>query len=344
MVTAIIGAQYGSEGKGVITAHIANDYNTHVRVGAPNAGHTMMWGGEKWKMQTIPCGWVNPAARLVIGAGALIDIDLMVNEIIAIEEKGYSIRDRLYVDNRAGIILEQHADWEGGVEGEPHKRIGSTGKGVGAARIAKISRSVLLEIPWETAAERLDLLDWCTVCDTTEILQDDRKQILLEGAQGVGLSLTHGEWPYCTSADTGVAQLLSDTGIPPASLGDTIFVVRSFPIRVAGNSGPLKYEMTWADLDQEPEYTTVTNKQRRIGGFDSDQVQRAIKLNSNGRGDRCMALTFLDYVFGVDRGKAKWEDLSVPAQNYITMMEEQLDTRIDYIGTGGPNLAVIEKW
>ena len=73
-ITVLVGGQYGSEGKGAVVAHIANEYNVHVRVGSPNAGHTIYWRGEKHVMQSIPCGWINPNATIVIGRGALLNM------------------------------------------------------------------------------------------------------------------------------------------------------------------------------------------------------------------------------------------------------------------------------
>ena len=80
-LAVLVGGQYGSEGKGAVVAHIANDYNVHVRVGSPNAGHTIYWNGEKHVMQSIPCGWINPNAKIVIGRGALINIEQFMKEL-----------------------------------------------------------------------------------------------------------------------------------------------------------------------------------------------------------------------------------------------------------------------
>ena len=81
-LTVLVGGQYGSEGKGAIAAHIANDYDIHIRVGSPNAGHTIYWKGEKHVMQSIPCGWINPKAVIIIGRGALINMRLFMNELV----------------------------------------------------------------------------------------------------------------------------------------------------------------------------------------------------------------------------------------------------------------------
>src|SRR5690606_3570968 len=80
-VLAVVGAQYGSEGKGVIVNHIANRYQVHVRVGGPNAGHSFVHKGRVWKMQVIPCGWTNPDAILVLGRGMLVNPETLALEL-----------------------------------------------------------------------------------------------------------------------------------------------------------------------------------------------------------------------------------------------------------------------
>lgn len=139
-VLALVGGQYGSEGKGVIVASIAENYDVHVRTGGTNAGHTFWYADAKRVMQTIPCGWVNPWASIVIGRGGLIEVGILkreVDEILAIDPH---FTDRLVVDAQCGVISDWHMDEEGGVEGELHQRIGSTGKGVGAARRDRLMR------------------------------------------------------------------------------------------------------------------------------------------------------------------------------------------------------------
>ena len=81
---ALVGGQYGSEGKGAIARHVADRYSVHVRVGSPNAGHTIYWRSAKHVMQSIPCGWINPEARIVIGRGALLNMRLLMNELVHI--------------------------------------------------------------------------------------------------------------------------------------------------------------------------------------------------------------------------------------------------------------------
>lgn len=353
-VVALVGAQYGSEGKGTIAYHLAEDFDIHVRTGAPNAGHTIRHRGRDWKMRSIPCGWVDSHAKLVIGAGALVDLDLLQNEVAEIEASGPSIRDRLYLDPKAVVIDPvRHHMFEGGVEGEAHRKIGSTGEGVGPARMAHMARNTF---PGDSAWSRVDhLSDYKNtlhrrgfqLIDTSrwlhEQLQDDDTNVLLEGTQGSGLSLVHGPWPYVTSCDTNTTQMLTDAGIAPHYLTETILVARTFPIRVAGNSGPLVGELSWDELGLDPERTTVTDKVRRVGVWDDALIEKAVRLNE----PCCMALTFVDYLWPDLQGKTDRADIPEdhPVWDFVRQIEDMHEIRIAYLGTGSieGRFAVVER-
>lgn len=339
-VTVVIGGQFGSEGKGEVVHWLADRFDIHVRVGGPNAGHCFTHAGKKWAMQQVPCGWTNPKAQLFIGRGALISLEVLHREISAIMEAGFDVRDRLFIDAYAGIITDAQKAAEGGVSGEIHQRIGSTGEGVGAARLARVSRDTGSFVTVAQAAE-LPGNQWLRgllVGDVQVMLSDAIDQgtsVMIEGTQGAGLSLVHGQWPYVTSHDTNVCQILADVGLPPVNV-NTIMVCRTFPIRVAGNSGPLAGELSWeqmADLTGVEgliEHTTVTKKPRRIGAWDWPQVMKAVRIN---RPD-AVVLTFLDYAFPSCAGLTSWESLPNEAKEYIERIERTMGTRIIAVGTG----------
>ncbi|MBU6232375.1 adenylosuccinate synthetase, partial [Patescibacteria group bacterium] len=133
-----------AEAKGLVAYQLANQFGVHLRVGGANAGHTFFHNDEKFVARSIPCGWVNPDAEIVIGPGAVIDVAVLKEELEYIEDKGYSVRSRLWIDGKAGIITEEQHHFEGGVDGYAHQNIGSTGEGVGISRIARINRGSLL--------------------------------------------------------------------------------------------------------------------------------------------------------------------------------------------------------
>lgn len=352
-VVALVGGQFGSEGKGVIAAHIANLFNVHVRTGGPNAGHTFFFQDRKWVMQSVPCGWINPMAMLVIGAGGLMDVDQLCAEIDMIYEADPSIVDRLVIDSQCGVISEWHKIEEGGTKGEMHKRIGSTGKGVGAARRDRVMRDpdkfLLMKDflaspspaghPWKLG----DLIK-----DNTYALIEDARSlgnhVLLEGTQGSGLSLIHSFWPYATSQDTNAAQLAADAGIAPNKVTGVILVCRTYPIRVAGNSGPLQGETDWDYISRRvgkpvQEKTTVTKKIRRIGTWDEALVSKSVLLNDPSY----LAITFMDYLAPESEGASEFDQLSPRAKGFIHYAETVYGTPVAFIGTGGPEFQVIDK-
>lgn len=347
-LTVLVGGQYGSEGKGAVAAHVANDYQVHIRAGSPNAGHTIYWNGEKHVMQSIPCGWINPDAKIIIGRGALINIKQFMKELVHILRYYPDFLDRLYVDPEAGILDEVFHEMEGGVNGEMHRRIGSTGEGVGPARIARLQRDPNGFRQFKDVAEEYGL-EKCLAFDTPGVvasLQDRGYNILIEGTQGSGLSLLHSYWPYCTSVDTNAAGIISEVGIAPSRVTDVLLVVRTYPIRVAGNSGPMEGEISWKELadrmgqEVTPEKTTVTKKIRRIADWDPYLFHNSCVLNNPTE----IALTFADYI---DPSIAECEDvLKVMGSSKLRDFLESTgigDTgKLKYIGTGKDTMVEVQ--
>lgn len=339
-VLAVIGGQYGSEGKGVIVQNIARNYDVHVRVGGPNAGHSIFHRGQVYKMQCIPCGWINSRAVLVIGAGAYVDVEQLRKELNMIEAVDPTIRKRVYIDGSANIICPDHKFYES----ELKESVASTGEGVGGARVARIARGKMLVVQARDIYRELTTGDefheglGVNVAETVELLHGRRRHgcnILLEGTQGAGLSLIHGEWPYTTSHDVSAAQMLADIGLPIKGV-NIVMVLRTYPIRVGGNSGPLKKEVSWEYLSMVTgipnlvEHTTVTKKVRRVASFDEEMVRKSIIRNEPD----FLAITFMDYINPEDTGKTRFHTLSNKAKNFIRGVEGAFSVPVKYIGTG----------
>ena len=339
-LTVLVGGQYGSEGKGAIAAYIANDYQVHIRVGSPNAGHTIYWRGEKHVMQSIPCGWINPEAKIVIGRGALLNMKQFMKELVHIMQYYPDFLKRLYIDAEAGILDEKFHIEEGGTQGEMHKRIGSTGEGVGPARIARLKRDKNEFHQFKDVADEYGLLE-CMKENTPFMIaewQNNGLNILIEGTQGSGLSLLHSHYPYCTSIDTNAAGIISEVGIAPSRVTDVLMVCRTYPIRVAGNSGYMKNEITWEELNRRmgveitPEKTTVTKKIRRIAEWDSELFEQSCLLNAPTE----IALTFADYV---DPALYKCLDEKTVLNSnalrlFININMPSMSDKLKYISTG----------
>lgn len=336
-ITVLVGGQYGSEGKGAVVARIANEYKVHVRVGSPNAGHTIYWRGEKHVMQSIPCGWINPDAKIVIGRGALLNMKQLMKELVHIMQYYPDFKKRLLIDAKAGVLDERFHEQEGGVNGEMHRRIGSTGEGVGPARIARLERDPQKFHLFEDVADEWGLKD-CMVRNTPDFIascQDLGYNTLIEGTQGSALSLLHSHWPYCTSIDTNAAGIISEVGIAPTRVTNVLMVIRTYPIRVAGNSGPMENEISWEELSRRTgmdlcERTTVTKKVRRVAEFDDKLFLNSCVLNAPTE----LALTFADYVDPFIKNCDNVERVMASKPLYDFMEEHTLLGKIKYIGTG----------
>lgn len=348
-LTVLVGGQYGSEGKGAIAAHVANDYDIHIRVGSPNAGHTIYWHGEKHVMQSIPCGWVNPNATIIIGRGALLNMKQLMKELVHIMQYCPDFLERFKIDPDAGILDEKFHQQEGGTEGEMHRRIGSTGEGVGPARVARINRDPEQFRQFKDVAEEYGL-EQCLMPNTPKYLadaQDLGASILIEGTQGSGLSLLHSHWPYCTSIDTNAAGIISEVGIAPSRVTDVLMVCRTYPIRVHGNSGPMWHEIEWNkirnanNLPITPEKTTVTKKVRRIAEWDPELFKQSCLLNAPTE----IALTFADYVDPhiYDSSDADVVMGSAALNRFLDNNLAGYQTKLKYIGTGPHSVVEVPR-
>lgn len=344
-LTVLVGGQYGSEGKGAVVEHIANEYGVHVRVGSPNAGHTIYWNGEKHVMQSIPCGWTNPSATIMIGRGALLNMKQFMKELVHILSYYPNFLNRLYIDGEAGILDEKFHEEEGGVDGEMHHRIGSTGEGVGPARIARLQRDPSKFRQFKDIAAEYGL-ERCVMSNTPLYLaacQDRGENILIEGTQGSALSLLHSYWPYCTSVDTNAAGIISEVGIAPTRVTNVLLVVRTYPIRVAGTSGPMQNEITWEEVSRRcgrtvTERTTVTHKTRRVAEWDDALFEQACVLNAPTE----LALTFADYVDPA-LYKANTSDAVYGSKPLMDFIESHdLKDKLRYVGTGPATMVEVE--
>lgn len=339
-VDCVVGLQWGSEGKGKIIAYLAKEYNGIVRSGGPQAGHTFYDNGVKYVNRQVPCGVINPDCLLYSSANSLINIDVLAAEI-----SNFGLYpDRLMLDNHAMVVTSEHVEME--KKAMLKDRLASTIEGVGAAQSEKIWRKAKLFDHY--AYEDPELYFFCN--DTAQSINaqiDNAHPILLEGTQGFGLCLNHGDYPFVTSRDITSSALLSDAGISPKHHNQTIGVMRTYPIRVGGNSGPTNSEeISWEEITKRSsspssilEHTTVTGRVRRVFEQSYEVLRKAITIN---RPDQ-IALMFLDYINHEDFGKNEFDDLSTQSKDYIFFLEEILGVLVTLIGTGPEEHQIIDR-
>lgn len=303
----VVGGQFGSEAKGRVAGELALQQEEPpfvIRTGGPNAGHCVHALGRYWKFRQLPTAAVTrPKSLLGIAAGSEVDPALLRSEIDQVEEvmgKGTLTR-RLFVDPQSTILWPKYGETESKlVEG-----IGSTGSGVGAARADRIMRNADV---WGYSG---DLAGWTDtdVAEMAELFLKKNRTVILEGGQGYGLGLHAGYYPYCSSGDFTAVDVLSAARISPWSPVVTKFsvwvVMRVYPIRVGGPSGPLHRETSWEELGLPEERTTVTNKVRRVGRWDPQLAARAVEANGH---NVAVALTMVDQAHPHLAGEQEWTD------------------------------------
>lgn len=245
-ILIVQGGQYGSEAKGAIAGWLALERNVDfaVRTGSINAGHTVYYKGKPYVNQQLPVGWVNPNTKLVLGPGAYVHFPTLMREISMIQgATGVDPSNRIYIDPKAGVHLDSYADES--KEVNRHHLIGATGKGCAEAIVHKILDRGKLDLLVGRPALGIHYVDVPMML--TRAYEDGAK-IMLEGTQGELLDFHLGPWPYVTARQTTPAAWVAEAGLSPALNYEIVLVMRTYPIRVAGNSGPLPGEITWPML------------------------------------------------------------------------------------------------
>jgi adenylosuccinate synthase len=328
--TVIVGAQWGDEGKGKIVDLLALDCDLVCRYqGGPNAGHTIVVGDETYKIRQIPSGVIR-GKTCVIGAGCVVDPEVFLGEVDALESRGHSTAD-VHVSGEAHVIMPWHVAIDQGMERRLGKlQIGTTKRGIGpcyadkAARLgirvqdlldAKILRQKIevalaeknlwLEriygvepLELEELAERLEGYAQRMrpyIADTSLLVDRalrEGKAVLLEGGQGTLLDLDHGTYPFVTSSSTVAANAATGVGVGPNRIDRVIGVTKAYVTRVG--EGPFPTEIEGSDQQRMcelgGEFGTVTGRQRRCGWLDLVALRYAVRLN----GITSLALTKLD--------------------------------------------------
>jgi adenylosuccinate synthase len=338
-VTAVVGTQWGDEGKAKIIDLLAGENDFVVRYqGGHNAGHTVVVGDQKYALQLIPSGVLYSSVTPVIGNGVVVDMPTLFKEIDSLESRGVSCA-ALRVSSRAHLIFPWHQALDAVFEaGRGDQKIGTTLKGIGPAYADKVLRigiragAVLdatsfaeqVRARGEVALQELQSLGADTfnldevisqfgklaqrlapyISDTVNLLHDakDRgEKILLEGAQATFLDIDHGTYPFVTSSNPVSGGATVGTGLGPRDIDRVIGIAKAYTTRVG--SGPFPSELTDALgdalVDIGKEYGTVTGRRRRTGWLDTVMLKHAVRLNSLTE----IALTKLDVLDTFDEVK-----------------------------------------
>jgi adenylosuccinate synthase len=331
---AILGLQWGDEGKGKLVDLLSANFCLTVRFqGGNNAGHTVVVNGESIALHQVPSGALHPGCFLVVGSGVVLNLEVLLNELECLRARGLDVLDRLLLSEKAHIILPYHVaidEWrESGAS-----RIGTTGRGIGPAYETKASRlgvrlgdlcnkKHLLEklsnlhsetchliggenipTPEDVAKKLIELATPLTKCigNAQERLHSAWKQgesILFEGAQATMLDIDHGTYPYVTSSNCSIGGLFTGTGLPPKALSKVLGVAKAYTTRVGAGPFPSELEDPLGESLRKAghEFGTTTGRPRRCGWFDAMVVRHACNLN----GVDGIGLMKLDVLDGLEK-------------------------------------------
>lgn len=333
----VVGTQWGDEGKGKITDFLSENAEVIARYqGGNNAGHTIKFDGETYKLHLIPSGIFYKDKICVIGNGMVVDPKALVKELAYLHERNVTT-DNLRISNRAHVILPYHLKLdEVEEESKGDNKIGTTKKGIGpaymdkAARIGiriadlldrevfeeKLARNLkeknrLLERIYETEGFKIeDILDEYYeygqqikqyVVDTSVVLNDaldEGRRVLFEGAQGVMLDIDQGTYPFVTSSNPVAGGVTIGSGVGPSKIKHVVGVCKAYTTRVGDGPFPTELDNEIGHQIREVgrEYGTTTGRPRRVGWFDSVVVRHARRVS----GITDLSLNSIDVLTGIE--------------------------------------------
>jgi adenylosuccinate synthase len=332
----VVGAQWGDEGKGKIVDLLAQESDVVCRYqGGPNAGHTIIAGGETWKLRQLPSGVVSGTTS-VIGAGCVVDPEVLVQELELLAERGID-PSIVTVSGNAHLIMPWHLTIDQASERRLGKlQIGTTRRGIGPAYADKASRigirvqdlldakilrqkielalaekNLWLERVYEAEPFELEEV-WSRLAPYAErlapfvgdvsLLVDtalrDNKRVLFEGAQATMLDLDHGTYPFVTSSNPIASGAPTGIGIGPTRIDRVLGVSKAYVTRVGEGPFPSEIpgELQARLRELGGEYGTVTGRERRCGWLDLVALRYAVRVN----GMTSLALTKLDVLSEFD--------------------------------------------
>ena len=336
----LVGSQWGDEGKGKITDFLAERSDVIVRSqGGNNAGHTVISGGEEYKLHLIPSGILYKDSLNIIGNGVVIDLAVLLKEMDELKERGVSF-NHFHISDRAHLIMPYHKVLDGlEEEAKGDGKIGTTKRGIGPAYADKVNRvgirvcdlmdfseferklhqvlkqkNILLEKVYEqepmdekaivdeyrVLAERVRPY----VADTSVLLDRElkaEKKVLFEGAQAVHLDIDHGTYPFVTSSSPCAGGALTGTGVGPTKINQVIGVAKAYTTRVGEGPFPTElFDETGEELRKVGgEYGVTTGRPRRCGWLDAVLLRYSVRVS----GVTDLALTKLDVLDGLDEIK-----------------------------------------
>lgn len=317
-VDVLLGLQWGDEGKGKVVDVLTPNYDVVTRFqGGPNAGHTLVFEGQKYVLRSIPSGIFQGNTVNIIGNGVVLDPALFKEEVEALEASGHDLTKRLYISKKAHLILPTHRLLDAAYEAAKGKgKIGTTGKGIGPTYTDKTSRNGVrvgdildnfdekykaavdkhkailkslnfeydlepLEKKWFEGIEKLKQFKFI---DSEHVINNylkEDKPVLAEGAQGTMLDVDFGSYPFVTSSNTICAGACTGLGVAPRNINEVYGIFKAYCTRVGSGPFPTELHDETGELIRKLgfEFGAVTGRARRCGWVDLVALKYAIMIN-----------------------------------------------------------------
>lgn len=317
-VDVLLGLQWGDEGKGKVVDVLTPNYDVVTRFqGGPNAGHTLVFEGQKYVLRSIPSGIFQGNTVNIIGNGVVLDPALFKEEVEALEASGHDLTKRLYISKKAHLILPTHRLLDAAYEAAKGKgKIGTTGKGIGPTYTDKTSRNGVrvgdildnfdekykaavdkhkailkslnfeydlepLEKKWFEGLEKLKQFKFI---DSEHVINNylkEDKPVLAEGAQGTMLDVDFGSYPFVTSSNTICAGACTGLGVAPRNINEVYGIFKAYCTRVGSGPFPTELHDETGELIRKLgfEFGAVTGRARRCGWVDLVALKYAIMIN-----------------------------------------------------------------
>jgi adenylosuccinate synthase len=369
----VVGAQWGDEGKGKLVDVLAERADLVVRYqGGANAGHTVVIGDKQFVLRQIPSGILHSRVTCIIGNGVVLEPENLFHELDSLHERGIDTGGRLFVSDRAHLVLPYHKLLD--AASERSQKLGTTGRGIGPAyedkygrrgiRVVDLRRlecarallgdrvrraNQLLDLMGSTERANLDehvrLLERLAprllplAADTGLMVHRavrEGRRVLLEGAQGALLDVDHGTYPYVTSSNTTAGGAAVGSGIGPTGINGVLGVVKAYTTRVGNGPLPTEAESPYGERLRElgGEFGAVTGRPRRCGWFDATVVRYAARVN----GLTGLAVTKLDVL-------DSFAEIPVGTMYRLDGEAcEEMPAEVDALGRVQPVYEILQGW
>jgi adenylosuccinate synthase len=355
MNVVVIGAQWGDEGKGKIVDYLAGESQCIVRFsGGANAGHTIVSGGVQYALHLVPSGILHPNNTVYLGAGMVIDPDALFTELAMLKERGIDWEGRVFVSDRAHIVLPRYRELDKARDAARKRPIGTTGRGIGTTYAMKSERDGirLADLTWKEKMDELEDADRAFLAPfldrllsmkvnlTSELWKARGKRVLFEGAQGALLDLDLGTYPYVSSGFSSSAGAAIGGCIGPRSIDKVLGVFKAYSTRVGNGPMPTEFD---ADSQSElyhyvretgREYGVTTGRPRRCGYLDLVALRYACRSNSIDD----LVLTHLDVYDTLDEIEA------CVAYSIDGRVTEEFPASIEELNAAKPVLKNFKGW